>query len=504
MNTRQSKEGLPTVKAQLMRFAVLHTLLSRPAVLILTGISVAVVARQLDPTAFGVYALAYAVFGIMSEIGLFGLKPYLVTREKVDRSVMGRAVGLSLFVGLCLFATTILTLVLVPYADLRKGFGPTMLLFGGALLIQPLGLASEAVLERRLRFGFLSLLTIVGSAVNATLAILLVLSGWGIASLALAFLGEKLVRTFGLLLFAPEGRVRPILSRESQVLNFGSSYALSTTLPKLSGFAILSFLGAILGLPAVGLYNRAEAVVTLMDRAVMSALKPTILPILTTALRSGMAKAEVYGRKLRYLTAFLWPCVVGMIVLAEPLVLTLLGEQWGEAVVPAQILLIGALAIPFNKMSLKLFVAFGLLATYTRIQIAYQTLRVISAATGALLFGLPGAAFGLAAATLVKAGLIITVLHRETQQSWKEFIRILLEGAGVALLAAGGAAIGLLGMKEAAVWQLLIGGFCASIGALIGLIQVRHPVLEDLRLLIRRIGGGEAPVSDSTSFVRQR
>jgi O-antigen/teichoic acid export membrane protein len=502
MTSDPAKQGLTAEKAQRMRLAVFYTLLSRPAVLALTAISVAVVARRLEPADFGIYAIAYAVFNIMAEIGLFGLKPFLVTREKIDRPVMGRAVGLSLLVGFGLFAVTAAALLVLPDAYLPKGFEATLLLFCGALLFQPFALASEAMLERRLRFGFLSLLAVISSAVNAGLAIVFVLSGWGIAALALALLGERLFRTLALLLFAPEGRVRPRFAREDQVIAFGSSYSLSTTLPKISGFAVLSTLGGILGLPAVGLFNRAETVVSLMDRAVMSALKPTILPIFTAALRSGVAKAEIYSQKLRYLTALLWPCFAAMIVLAEPLIMTLLGDQWGETVLPAQILLVGALAVPFNKMSLKLFVAFGLIGTYTRIQLGYQVLRVGAAAAGAALLGLPGAAIGLGAATMVKAALIIAVLHRETKQSWGEFVRIQLEGAAVALLAAAGASLGLLGWQESALWQLLIGGAGAGAGALIGLLAVRHPVLGDLTELLRRGLRGRGPFFKAVSFVR--
>ncbi|MCQ8186313.1 oligosaccharide flippase family protein [Parvularcula maris] len=502
MTAEPNTEGLPTEKAQRMRLAVFYTLLSRPAVLVLTGLSVAVVARVLDPAAFGVYAIAYAVFGILSEIGLFGLKPFLVTREKIDRAVMARAVGTSLFAGFSLFLLSGAALFLLPSSFVPAGFTPTLLLFCGALFVQPLALASEAVLERRLRFGFISLLAVAASAVNAGVAIALVLSGWGIAGLAAAFLAEKLFRTLAFLIVSPEGRVRPVFKGERQVLVFGSSYSVSTTLPKISGFAILGSLSAILGLPAVGLYNRAETVVSLVDRAVMSAIKPTILPIFTTAMRSGVPKAEIYTQKLRYLTALLWPCFVGMIVLAEPLILTLLGDQWREAVLPAQVLLVGALAVPFNKMSLKLFVAFGILAVYTRIQVGYQLLRVASAAAGAVMLGLPGAALGLAAATMVKAVLIISALHRETGQSWSAFIRIQLEGALVAGFAAAGSCLAFVGPERDVLWQLLTGGAGAGIAMLLGLLAVRHPALADLLHLLRRRSVPGMPATKTPSFVR--
>jgi O-antigen/teichoic acid export membrane protein len=472
-----------------MRLAVFHTLLARPFTIAIMAASVAVLARFLTPAEFGVFAFVYAAYNILSEIGLFGLKPYLVRQDEVDERALAVAAGTSLIIGAVIFCVVLAAALFVPAGLTPQGFGPALLIFSATILFKPFGLPAEALLERSLRFGFISVLSVASGLANAVVAIALAINGWGIMALAFGFLAEEVVRIAGLLIFSPAGRVWPKPRPTRAAASFGSAYAFSTTLPKIAGFAVLGIIGNLIGLVAVGLYNRAEAIVSLVDRTIMSAIRPVILPILTEAGRAGMDRGTVYLNKISYLTALLWPFFAAMTVLTEPLILTLLGDQWTDAILPARVLLLGALAVPFTKMSLKLFVAFDMMASYLRIQSFYQVLRIALAATGAL-FGLVPAATGLAAAGAIKALLVTAKLHRKVEYSTGRFVLVLVRGGFVGLSAAAGAAVGPLLGGSSHVVILLIGMAGAGLATLTALVIIRHPLVSDAASLV----AGKFPV----------
>ncbi|GGY37980.1 oligosaccharide flippase family protein [Parvularcula lutaonensis] len=470
-----------------MRLAVVHTLMARPFNIAVMAIGVAILARFLTPTEFGVYALAFAVFQVAEQLCLFGLKPFLVRERKLSRLDLEHAVGLGLTTGLATFLFCIAGLMLLPDGAVPESFATVLLVLMASLLIQPMGLAAEVVLERDLRFGFVSALSVGRSITETGIGALLAVLGYGPIAIAIGFLAGRAVTAAGVLIFAPQGRVRPRLGGWKRFSAFGAPYALANTLPKLGGFALLAIFAELLGVATVGLFNRAQAIVTLLDRAVMNAIKPAIMPILARALEDGYSPGEVYVRKIQYLTSFLWPILVGMIVLTEPLIMTLLGPQWAEAVLPARLLLIGALTTPFTKMGLKLYATFDFTPVYLRIQTGFQVIRLLFAGIGATQ-SLAWACAGITIALFLKMTAVVWELHRRITYDTAELLGVLGQGLAIAAVAGGGASLGFLVPPETGpVAQLTVGLVGAGMGWLIALGVLRHPLIVDARSLLARL-----------------
>jgi O-antigen/teichoic acid export membrane protein len=463
---------------QRMRLAVLYTLLSRPLTLVAMGTSLAALARLISPEEFGLFAIAYAVHATLEQVALFGLKPFLIRQKNLGRRDLERAAGLSIAIGAGLLLLIVAGHQLVPSDLTDDGLGKALLILGTTMIVRPISLVSETLLEKHLRFGRVSAITVLSSVSYALVAIFAALQGFGVVALALGVLGEQVIRTLALLVAGPEGRVLPRIGSLPAFGGFGWSYTASRMLPKLSGFAVVTGLADLIGVAAVGLYNRAQTIVKLADKTVMSAVDPVVLPALSHSINEGGDPQDAYDRKVGYLTAFLWPVFAAMIILTGPLVRTLLGEDWLETITPARILLVGALAFPFTQMSLKLFVVFDLVPQYLPIQTANQVMRVLLALSGGMI-GLSYACAGLALAGFIKAGLITYALHRHLGMGWRKSLAPMLPAAGVALMTAAGSSVGLLLPGSEPLLQLVAGMLGAFALWVAGLFLMGHPLTVD-------------------------
>ena len=108
------------------------------------------------------------------------------------------------------------------------------------------------------------------------------------------------------------------------------------------------FVGKALGATALGLYTLAfrlpELIIVNLAVVAQEVLFPAFSAIDRAALR------QAFLTSFRFTVMLALPCAVGMIILAEPAVLTLFGEQWKDSVGAMQLLslyaLLATLGIP--------------------------------------------------------------------------------------------------------------------------------------------------------------
>ena len=106
------------------------------------------------------------------------------------------------------------------------------------------------------------------------------------------------------------------------------------------------------------------------------------------------------------------PAMVGLIVLAEPIILVLFGEQWRPAAPLLSILAVAGILYPLHIINLQLLLALGDSGRFLRLEVAKKLVGVVFVAVGSW-FGMRGLAWAQALFSLV--ALLINA--RPTAQS---------------------------------------------------------------------------------------
>lgn len=302
------------------------------------GIGIAL-ARLLPPEDFGLLALAMIAVGFASLLSGLGLGAALVQRDRLTEAHVRTAFTLSVTVGVLLAAS-----VYAAAPQLAQVLGdsrtePLLRLLSSVLAIGGLSAVAEALLSRQLAFRQLFLVDAARVLVGGCVAVSLALMGYGVWSLAVAAVAERVVTvavTYGLAPF-PVG-----MSMSRRALRDLAPFATGISLTGLFNYVALKgdyfVIGRILGAGPLGVYGRAYSLMEMPTIGPISGLTKVMFPAAARLQSSSADFRRAYVGTLSIVHLLTAPLFAFLLVLAPELIQGLYGPSWSGAIVPLQIL----------------------------------------------------------------------------------------------------------------------------------------------------------------------
>lgn len=386
----------------------------------LTIATTMVMARLLTPAETGLYLTTWAVVMLADSFRDFGVGNYIVQAKMLDRREVRTAFTITL-------ALSLATALAISFGSgaIARFYGdpalvPLLTLASLAFIVTPFGTTVSALLRRDLAFRALAGVNVAAAALNAAATISLGLLGYGAASFLWAYVLSNGVAVILMIAARPDlWAFRPCLARWRPLLSFGTvSTGVAVVnvaydvLPRLA-------LGKILGFGATGLYGRAIGVCQLPDRMLVSALQPVVLPAMAAHSRAGRSLKQAYLQGHRIVSAFQWPALAILALLADPVVRLLLGAQWMEAVPLVRVMALATMALAPAFMTYPVLVATGRVPDALR-----ASLISLPPSIGLLLLAAPHGVLAVAASLLVVAPLQMAValafIRRAIGLRWRD------------------------------------------------------------------------------------
>jgi O-antigen/teichoic acid export membrane protein len=311
------------------------------AVFALEFTQLAILARWLAPGDFGLFALAVLVTGLAHVYADLGMANAIVQRESVSPQQLSSMLWLGIAVALILALVLFVAAPAVAALYDEERLGALIGLASLSLLLAPASQEFAALLQKRLRFDVLAASDVTAAAGAAATAITLAYLGHGVQALVWGYLVNAASRAtvligFGLRLWRPEARFN---RRDLDgYLRFGWYQMGERTINYLGFNLDKLLLGALIGAHGLGLYSVAYQLVMKPMQVVNPIVTRVAFPIFAILQADNARLREGFLHGLRFIALLLFPAYAGMIVLAEPAVLALLGETWQPAIPILQVL----------------------------------------------------------------------------------------------------------------------------------------------------------------------
>ena len=371
-------------------------------------VTLTVLARLLDPAAFGVVGGALVIMRMADVLSKLGVGQALVQNE--DAKVEHVAAALCFFLGWGTLVTAVLVATAPLQADLLRipELRRIIPVMAGGVLISNVSEVSLALLRRELHF---RVIAVAQSAAYALayggVGIGLAFMGFGLWSLVWAFLAQLAVTSAVLLVTSRHAwsmRARPaaILG----LLTFGGGMT-AWRLAISSAQEIDNLVVArLLGTEALGLYRRAYQL-SVTPAALLGRSVSTIVFPVASKLREPERLARAYLLAIAGTMLFGLPIGAFICVISPEIVSVLLGARWMEVAPPLAILSLGFI-FQLNQQVV------GSIAAATGA--VYQTAWRHAVLTVAVLFGaLIGQRWGLVA---VATGVLAAMFLNYVLMSW--------------------------------------------------------------------------------------
>lgn len=310
----------------------------------------AVLARLIDPAAFGIVALATLTLRFANHLARGGIAQAVVQKPDLDAQDIRAAMTASSVLGLAFMASIWIGAPIAGRLFSDADLVPVLRWMALDLVFFGFSATADALLRRELAFRTLAIRNVVSYVVGyVAVGLPLAIAGAGVWSLVAAILSQSGIRA----LLTVAARRHPAVPTfragpHRAILAFGGRVSIISVLEFLGTELDTIAVGRYLGSEAVGLYNRAYLLVKLPLQELTTSLSRVLFPAFASVQREDIRVRRAYLSALRLTSAATIPVAMGMAVAREELVLVLLGPRWTDATVVVPFI---ALAAALNTLS---------------------------------------------------------------------------------------------------------------------------------------------------------
>jgi len=397
------KEEYPpkkSLKAQVMA-GLVWRLLERISVQLISLVVSIVLARLLTPEEFGITALVTVFVNIATALAENGFGNALIQKETVEEIDYSSV----FYFGVCTYSGLYLLLFLTaPYIALfyRDALlTPVIRVMGLRLIIAAFNMVQYAHVHRYLQFKKYFLSTLIGTITSAAAAFCMAYRGFGVWALVAQTLVSALVNMI-VLWIVVGWRPKRCFSWISlkTLLSYGwklmAASLINTVYHELRSLII----GRVYSTAALAYYTKGRSFPSLITNNVSSTIEGVLFPAMSRKQKSPNDLRTMTRRSIQVTTYFTMPLMIGLAVVARPLVLALLTEKWIACVPFLQIICITHALLPMLTANEQAIKALGRSGLHLKLQIIKKGIGVFL-----LLLSIP---FGVLAVTV--SGAVVSVI----------------------------------------------------------------------------------------------
>ena len=305
------------------------------------------------------------------------------------------------------------------------------------IVINSFGILQTMLLTKEIDFKTQLKASVISTIISGAFAVWMAVQGFGVLSLAAQILIGDALRVILLWAFH---RWRPSagfsLASLRKLMPYGSRLFASALLNSFFNEIYSVVIGKLYAPAALGLFTRARQMQQLPVDNLCGIVGRVSFPVFASVQHDKAALKRGVRKAARGLVMINFPLMIGLAVIARPLVLVLLTKKWVACVPYIQMLCVGGALYPLSLIHLNVLSAQGRSDLFLRLEIIKKALVVVAVAA-TFRFGVKGLLVGDIVVSILSCYLnsyySVTLVH----YSWKEQIQDLLPCLGISALMGG-------------------------------------------------------------------
>ncbi len=306
---------------------------------LLRWIATIAMAKLLLPADYGIVGMATVVIGLVNQVAEFGLGAAVVQHRDLSKQTERRLAGMAVLIAVGFAAVTSAAAPAVAAFYSQDALLLVLPVLSIRFLIDAFATIPRALLARNLRFKRLALIEATESAVMAATGLIvayLTRSYWALiaANLAAGMAFMALANIYARVVPLWPGRITEL----RPLLTFGRDLVLS----RLAWFSFSNadfvVVGRLLGKEALGAYTLAWNIASAPAEKFAGMVLSVAPAILSDAKSQSGEVRRLFLAMVQGVALVIFPLATGLALVAEPLVLTILGPDWAAAIGPLRFL----------------------------------------------------------------------------------------------------------------------------------------------------------------------
>ncbi len=365
--------------------------------------SFAILARILEPSSFGLFAMAFVLIDGLGLFRALGIDSAIIQKKNLPEKAIHTAFFMIQTTGIVMFGICYLVAPLAAWFFKNSEVTSVIQALGVLFVISCFGRVSRALLVKEMRFRLISTIEIIGTVVNAVLAVAFTCLSRSVWSLVGAYLVKQVVMStlqwwysgyrvkwqFDLTLAKELFDFGKFLVGISFIWFFGSS--LSTAL-----------VGRELGATKLGYYVLACNLTYFINSHFTQIVSDVMFPAYSKLQGDSEAMKRAYLKTVKYVSVFTIPFSVALMTLAKEFTLFFYGGKWIATIPLIQVAAVSQFMVPIVICASSIFTACGNPHYSYRLALLDLVLKIPTFYILIKLWGLMGA---------IVAGLVVLIVY---------------------------------------------------------------------------------------------
>ena len=307
------------------------------------------VIRLLNPSDYGLMAMAEVCIGFLTMVSELGFGAAIVQREKIDERELRRVFG---FV---LLTNTGLAIVLFALSPLLAGYFseprlvPIFKILSANFILMSLYIIPQAMFLRNMNFRSKSIVDLIVALFTASTVLILALYGYGVWALVWGAITRHSLSVLGYNIFS-HTFILPSFSFKGmkKFFYFGGFLTGGRILWYFYSKADIFIAGHFLASKVLGTYSVALQLSSIPLEKFLPIINQVAFPAYSHIQSDLKLVSSHFLKSIRIVSLFVFPIFWGILIVSSEVIHVILGNKWYGVILPVQMLCI---IMPFRALS---------------------------------------------------------------------------------------------------------------------------------------------------------
>lgn len=315
-----------------------------------------ILARQILPSKFGIFAIILIICTIAQTISNGGLKEALIRMKEIDETDFSTTFLYNVVTSIIFYS---LIYIFSPYISIyfnEPELNTALRFTAISIPINAIALAFDAKLVHCLSFKRLSIINLISVLISGSVSILLATLGYGIWSLVYQYiLSSILISTLTIVCSTKYPKFHFSYIRFNDLYNkYGCRLMLSSTLNTIFTQIYSIITGKLWNTTQLAFYSKASNLSAQSVQIPTTIIDSISLPLLSKSQDNNTILFKIYRHLIQVSAFAIFPLCLVIGALAKPIITILLPDTWIESSKYLQILVFAFMLYPIHALNLNL------------------------------------------------------------------------------------------------------------------------------------------------------
>lgn len=308
-----------------------------------------VLARILTPDDFGIVAIATTFMTLANTVIETSFSSSVVQQEELDQPLISSVFYANLLLSIVVYLILFVSAPLISDFYQEVLLTPILRVQGLRIIFSGLYSIQQSLMSRNMRYKAMFFCGLAGAVAQAVVGFGLAYAGMGVWALVYSTLASSVVSGLGMFILQPwKPKLFFSLKKAKSALSFSSKVLAIRVIRKIFYNIRVLAIGRVCSTETLGYFNKGfqfpSTAMTVVDGSLTSVAFSSLSRLQNDKVKM-LAALRQYVRISMFLCT---PMMVGMAMVAEPLVTVVLTEKWRACVPFLQIICFTQLLVPLN------------------------------------------------------------------------------------------------------------------------------------------------------------